>query len=92
MPIVIQLQRHMQDYENRENVRHTIRQWSKVLNAWAEEKYPGTDADLSVNFLHRMRHGQMEYLSLPKLCLLCQFFGCTPNDLLWSENEKEGSG
>lgn len=89
MPIVIQLQRHMQDYENREDVRYTIREWAKVLTAWAEEHYPDVDAGLSVNFLHRMKHGDIDYLSLVKLGLLCVFFDCSPNDLLWQEPTKE---
>lgn len=87
MPITIQLQRHMQAYENENDVRYTIREWAKVLTAWAEEHFPGADAALSVNFLHRMKHGEVDYLSLEKLGLLCEFFGCTPNDLLWSNGQ-----
>ena len=89
MSITIQLERHMQEHENRENVRYTIREWAKVLTDWAEARYPDIDAALSVNFLHRMKHGEVDYLSLAKLGLLCEFFGCTPNDLLWSNGQPE---
>jgi len=90
MPITIQLQRHMQEHENDHNVRYTIREWAKVLTTWAEDNHPEVaEPGLSVNFLHRMKHNEVDYLSLEKLGLLCEFFDCTPNDLLWQSNGDE---
>lgn len=76
MSIVFRLESYMRAYENEADVRYTIREWAEVL-------------DLSVNFLHRMKHGELRYLDLAKLAALCAFFGCTPNDLLWADDKEE---
>jgi len=38
---------------------------------------------LSLNFIHRFRAGDLVGVKLAKLGALCDFFKCTPNDLLW---------
>lgn len=76
----LRLDEVMRQYENERDVRLTIRQWAGKLG-------------LSVNFLHRCRHGEIKRLDLEKLQALCAFFQCTPNDLLWHNgagNKKSG--
>ena len=42
---------------------------------------------LSINFLFRFIHGKVVLLDVYKLEKLCQALDCTPNDLLWSDEE-----
>jgi DNA-binding Xre family transcriptional regulator len=76
MAITFKLGEHMRRYENERDERHTIRQWAALTG-------------LSVNFLHRFRHGEIERLDLEKLGVLCAFFGVTPNDLIWGNGTGE---
>jgi len=43
------------------------------------------ETGLSRDFLSRLQQGKVKHLDLDKLQVLCDFFGVTPNDLLWSQ-------
>ena len=40
---------------------------------------------LSNNFLYRFHNSEIQRLDLDKLNSLCEFFECTPDTLLWTE-------
>lgn len=44
---------------------------------------------LSPDFLYRLYNNTIKRLDLDKLEVLCTFFSCTPNDLLWVETDSE---
>ncbi len=46
---------------------------------------------LDKGFLYRFQNGEIQRLDLDKLATLCQFFACTPNDLLWVEDSSPDS-
>ena len=54
---------------------------SPTLEQWAEL------TGLSVNFLFRFQHGKIVLLDVKKLEILCKVLYCTPNDLLWSDEQ-----
>lgn len=74
---------------------------TNVMGRWQEKKGErltirklADKTGINKDFLSRLDRGEVRLLNLEKLAILCEFFGVTPNDLLWEpegQSDKAGS-
>ena len=74
------------------NLKSLILTWQAEHNDRLPYAQLAEDTGLSTNFVYRLYHDNWQHMDREKLQALCDFFDCTPNDLLWGNERDDGVG